>query len=189
MSELVVGSLKGLSANSFVIDVATGSTLDLSAGAVFPAGSIIQVVQTAKTDIFSTTSTTFADVTGLSATITPRSSASKIIVSGTIAWNPRADATSRFRILRGSTAIGIGDAAGTRDRAYGSFIGTAGNNTPTTVLSFNFLDSPNTVNATTYKIQVAISTGTLSLNTTGLDTDTLAVARTISTITLMEVAG
>jgi len=73
MSELAVGSLKGLAANSFVIDVASGSSLDLSAGAVFPAGSVLQVVSTTKTDAFSTTSSSFADVTGLAATITPSS--------------------------------------------------------------------------------------------------------------------
>ena len=80
MSELSVGSLSGLAANSYVIDVAAGSSLDLSAGAVLPAGSIIQVVSTTKTDTFSTTSTSFSDVTGFSVSITPTSTSSKIMV-------------------------------------------------------------------------------------------------------------
>ena len=44
-------------------------------------GGIIQVKQTVKTDTFSTLNETFADVTGLSVSITPKFSTSKIMVS------------------------------------------------------------------------------------------------------------
>ena len=44
------------------------------------AGNIIQVVQAVKTDTFTTSSTSFVDITGLSVTITPSSSSSKILV-------------------------------------------------------------------------------------------------------------
>ena len=60
MSELSLGTLSGLAANSYVVDVASGSSLDLSAGAVLPAGSILQVVSTTKTDTFSSSSTSFS---------------------------------------------------------------------------------------------------------------------------------
>ena len=43
-------------------------------------GGIIQVVSAYKGDNFSTSSTTFVDITGLSATITPKFSTSKILV-------------------------------------------------------------------------------------------------------------
>ena len=43
-------------------------------------GNIIQVKQAYKTDIFSSTSGTFVDVTGLSLTITPSSTSSKVLI-------------------------------------------------------------------------------------------------------------
>ena len=43
-------------------------------------GKIGQVIQTVKTDVFSTTSTSFVDVTGLTASITPSATSSKILV-------------------------------------------------------------------------------------------------------------
>ena len=43
-------------------------------------GGVIQVVQSIKTDTFSTTSQSFVDITGLSAIITPTRSDSKIII-------------------------------------------------------------------------------------------------------------
>jgi len=45
-----------------------------------PTGSVIQVQSTTKTNTFSTTSTSFTDVTGLSVSITPISTSSKILV-------------------------------------------------------------------------------------------------------------
>jgi len=50
------------------------------ASSSMPTGSVLQVVSTTKTDTFSTTSTTFTDVTGLSVTITPTSSSNQILV-------------------------------------------------------------------------------------------------------------
>ena len=41
------------------------------------SGSIIQVVSTTKTDTFSTSSSSFTDITGLSVSITPASSSNK----------------------------------------------------------------------------------------------------------------
>ena len=43
-------------------------------------GGIIQVVQTVKTDDASTTSNSYTDITGLSVTITPRSTSNKILI-------------------------------------------------------------------------------------------------------------
>ena len=45
-----------------------------------PAGSVLQVVQTVKTDTFATTSTSFVDITGVSVAITPSSTSSKILI-------------------------------------------------------------------------------------------------------------
>ena len=48
------------------------------------AGKILQVVSTVKSDVFSTTSQTFTDITGLSATITPANSNNKVFVMAVI---------------------------------------------------------------------------------------------------------
>ena len=48
------------------------------------AGKILQVVSTVKSDVFSTTSQTFTDITGLSATITPANSNTKVFVMAVI---------------------------------------------------------------------------------------------------------
>ena len=45
-----------------------------------PAGSVLQVVQDVKLDTFTTSSTSFTDVTGLSVDITPSSTSSKVLV-------------------------------------------------------------------------------------------------------------
>lgn len=77
-------------ADALVYDASAGEwvaePVDLSAvtgvlpGSALPAGATKQVVQTVKTDTFSTTSLTHVDVTGLSVTITPSSTSSKILV-------------------------------------------------------------------------------------------------------------
>ena len=156
-----------------------------------PAGTILQVVSTTKTDSFATTSTSFTPATGVSATITPISASSKIFISGMLSVNVRAvNAMGRYRLMRNSTAIAIGDTAGARDRATGSYHG--GNSTGadgTSQLSPNFLDSPETTSAVTYSVQIAVDTGFFALNTTHADADLLSRARTASTLTLMEVAG
>ena len=55
------------------------------------SGNIIQVVQSFKGDTFTTTSSTFVDVTGLSVSITPSSSSNKILVSVNICGQGRND--------------------------------------------------------------------------------------------------
>jgi hypothetical protein len=157
-------------------------------------GSILQVVQTVKSNTFSTASTTYTDVTGLSATITPSSTGSKILVLCDIKLGHTVDYDPHFRIVRGGTAIHVGDANGTRPRASGVFnvyssSGTYGYSCGSAVA--HALDSPSTTSAVTYKIQVATySTRTVYVNRSnnfqaGTTYDTLVP----SSITLMEISG
>ena len=149
--------------------------------------SVLQVVSTTKTDTFSTTSTSYTDLTGLSVTITPRFSTSVIWVCAGISLSVSGDIAARFQLVRGSTAIGIGDAAGSRTRAtFGTSPASA--IAPTTQGGFVFLDSPATTTATTYKVQCSVNTGTLFVNRTTSETDSAVFYRTISTITVMEIA-
>lgn len=186
MSELSVGSLSGLAANSYVIDVASGSTLDLSNGATLPAGSILQVVSTTKTDTFSTSSTSFVDVTGLSVSLTPTSTTSKVYVVVTMVASNSGDSADEYQLVRDSTAIGNSTAGSSFNGFYVANtyrFGTTGDNP--VPFSFNFLDSPATTSATTYKVQVATDANTAFVNRIGNNTN----IGTSSTITAMEVAG
>lgn len=153
------------------------------------AGTIVQVVSTTKTDAFTMSSTTFADVTGLSATITPRSTSSKILVSATISGaGVTGTVAIQAKLLRDSTDIAIGDAASTRQRVSAANVnGTS----DLTTMGIEFLDLPNTTSSTTYKIQVRANNSgqTVAVNRSVSDADSSAIPRAVSTITLMEVAG
>jgi hypothetical protein len=149
---------------------------------------ILQVVSTAKTDTFTTTSSTFADITGFSVNITPSSTSSKILVLASFNTSNNASTVSHLRLMRGATAISIGDAAGSRARI--SSAGYANGNTEMPQ-SINFLDSPATTSSTTYKIQMlsSIAGQPVHINRSIPDTDNVGFGREASSITVMEVAG
>jgi hypothetical protein len=174
-------------------------TIDGSAGITYPvvagsssavqasAGKVLQVVQTVKSDTFSSSSGTFVDITGMSVTITPSSSTSKIFVDVVMTCGAPA-VTPRFLVLRGSTSIGIGDANGSRQRAsFGT--GWSGDVNQMTNMSWKFLDSPATTSATTYKVQGLTDGSTFYINRASNypDNATLGIS-VISTITAWEIA-
>jgi len=151
---------------------------------------VLQVVSTAKTDTFTTTSTSFTDVTGLSVAITPTSATSKIFISVMLTGQGVTGTNGlQGRLMRDSTAIAIGDAAGTRTRV--SVGNLDAGSLSSDVSSIMFLDSPATTSSTTYKIQVLSnqSPNTVAVNRSVTDTDNVQVARGISTITVMEISA
>ena len=151
-------------------------------------GSILQVVQTVKTDTFSsTTVSTWIDITGISASITPSSTTSKILVMCSVFGSSQ---TNGFvRLLRGSTAICVGDAAGTRVQASTGSFYTYGDGNITNTQPITFLDSPATTSATTYKLQFWINANSFYINQDRANVDSADRARGASTITLMEVSA
>ena len=154
-------------------------------------GGVIQVVQTVKTDVFTTTSQSFTDITGLSGTITPSSSSNKIQILYTLSVS--GNGYPMFKLLRGSTDIFVGDAASNRVRClFGGYVGGGQMSSMTIPVSGNFLDSPSTTSATTYKIQTGVihTTGyTIVVNRSMSDTDFNYNPRTASSIVLMEVSA
>jgi len=166
----------------------TGKTVTLPAGT---GGKILQVVSTTKTDVFSTTtsSNTWFEITNLSATITPSSTSSKILVLFSVNWGSSTASSGQFRLIRGGSAIAIGDADGTRQRTtisnYSVGSSTGHNQSDTKI----HLDSPSTTSATEYKIEGANENGTFYLNRTGRDGTGGADGRSISSITLIEVGA
>jgi len=182
-SILKVDQLQDSGGNNLV--TSNGSGVITAAG----FGKIGQVVSTTKTDTFSlaTGSNTFADVTGLSATITPSSTSSKIYINFAITYGNSTASIVKAKLIRGSTGISIGDASGSRQRAtVGNYNGVT-NNAMIQTMAQNFLDSPATTSATTYKLQVATENATLYVNRNARNGDSARDGTYTSSITLMEI--
>ena len=152
-------------------------------------GKILQVVSTTKSDTFSTSNSTFTDVTGLNASITPSNSSNKVLVLVHVSGNCDQNARVNMRLVRGSTAIGIGDAYDSRCRTFGG-IYAPNNDSTTETVSCVHLDSPNTTSATTYKIQISFLSGaTIYVNRSDAWSNHITHNTGTSSITLMEIAA
>jgi hypothetical protein len=155
-----------------------------------PAGCILQVVSATKTDVQSTTSQTYADITGLSVSITPSSSSNKILVFYSVAASNSGGSTA-IQLVRDSTAISVGTSAtGSQVAAsLGNYYNTDANSV--SVGSGNYLDSPATTAATTYKLQFRVGDtgGTGRINMSFNQANAAYTLSLVSSITVMEVAG
>ena len=136
------------------------------------AGNVLQVVQgTFATETTSTTST-FAD-TGLTATITPQFTTSKILALVNISATKRTtDTYVGLRLVRDATVISNFnfELGFTNSTALNSVAGGT-----------NYLDSPATTSATTYKVQFNSQSNSASAFICG--------SGSVATITLMEIAA
>ena len=169
-------------ASTLTVDNIVGAT---SSDKIHIPGHVIQVVSAIKDDKQTVTSTSFVDVTGLSVSITPTSTSSKILVL----FNGHGghDNTNYFlwNIVRGSTAIAQPAGSNLYPATANSYVGDGvSSSTNFQNLGMNFLDSPATTSATTYKIQVRTTGGTAIVNGRPSNTNGSAV----STITVMEIA-
>ena len=135
------------------------------------SGGIIQIKQTVKTDLFSTSTTgDTLDVTGVSVTITPTRSDSKIfvMVSGYYG-NDNNDSFAHLFLARsigGGTVdntIAIGDARGSTTRATMSAALRSGGGSSSNVARYfgcQFLNSPSTTSSVEYKLRILVRQGT-----------------------------
>ena len=145
------------STDEFLIsDAGTLKRLDAS---LIGGGLVLQVVQTYSTTVFETTSTSFVDVTNLTAAITPSATSSKVLVILNSVIGNDSSSTNRVRLLRGSTNIGF-SSGGSSHGFYEHNLNPSGA-TGHVSLAFHFLDSPSSTSATTYKIQCHSEVGTL----------------------------
>ena len=187
------------SAGTTTLTLPTTSGTVITTGNI-PTGSVLQVVQTVKTDSFSTASTitsngtalvnTGAAVTGLSASITPSSASNKVLVRVTF-YGCGTSAVGQLLalLLRGSTVIGNAAQSGTaRAGINGRATYVAVPNYGACV-SIDYLDSPSTTSSTTYQVNVGSDTGTIYVGRTQTDGDNSLDSRSSSTITLMEIKG
>jgi len=155
---------------------------------------ILQVVQDIKLDTFSTASTTFTDVTGLTVAITPSATSSKILIICQIAatCSYGAGHACHIQLTGGNTSTYVGDAGGSRVRSSltGSPTATSYGATALPYQTIVYLDSPSTTSATTYKPQVRTgSAGTVYVNRSADDTDSSQFGRFASSITVMEISA
>lgn len=155
--------------------------------------AVVQVKSTAKTDTFTSTSTTYTDITGLSVAITPTSASNKVLIIAQLTVGIGAGASTdvgQFRFTGGNSTNYVGDTASARTRGVFGGFGHAAMNSLNLGLSMVYLDSPATTSATTYKVQGKVSTtytGTFYINRSGSDNDNDGHTRGASSITVMEV--
>jgi len=155
------------------------------------------VVSTVKTDTFTSSSTSFDDVSDLEVTITPRADTSKILVIASVSLGVDSATVAAARLMRDSTPIFVGDTVGSRTSAAMYLRSATAAGTNLDPLQFFLwsspmvvLDDPNTDQATTYKIQVISLFGTnVYLNRSGEDGNAATRARLASSITAIEVTA
>ena len=155
---------------SMIIDGTNGLTFN-NATTQNSGGKVLQVVNATYSTSTSTTSSTYVD-TGLTVSITPLFSTSKILIETFVSFGKNAtNAQGKLQVVRNSTSIiefekGAPYTGTTLVLDVGS-VGTT------------YLDSPATTSATTYKIQFAAQSGYIFINDNN----------GFSTITVMEIAG
>jgi hypothetical protein len=162
--------------NGHVLTVDSTASTGMKWAAAAGGGKVLQVVM-ASTNTQTTNSTTTPADTTLTATITPSSATSKVLVLvsqngvlGTTASNG-----VQLRLMRGATSIlnfsgslGYSQASSTRND---------------TAASCSYLDSPATTSATTYKTQFSQRTSD------GTAVQVQVVTEANSTITLLEIGA
>ena len=163
-------------------------------------GSILQVVSTYKGDHFQTNSTSWTDISGLSASITPSNSGNKILVwacfGGCSTRQVTLDHGHGIRTLRNGSVSNKcnGTAAGSREGA--SFKGNGwsynADHNPGG-LGFHALADPGSTSQLTYKLQVKCQESGYRFTLNGPDnngnTAYVYAARQMSSLTLMEVSA
>jgi len=151
-----------------------------------PSGSVLQVVQGEVLTQISNSSSSYGDV--VTQAITPKFSSSKILIQCSGCATPAAGNALYFKLLRDSTEIGSGTGGG-----YYNVIGalTNPNSSGGTVAfdvkgwSIQYLDSPSSTSAITYKLQAAAVNGTAKIGGRQDNTDIAVPSR----ITLTEIVA
>jgi hypothetical protein len=151
--------------------ITTGSSGQSIPKAALPTGSVLQVVNATYGTATTSSSASYSD-TGLTASITPTSSSSKIlvIVSQSGLNTGSANNGINVKLVRGGTDL-IVFAVAYNFSGGGAICGA----------SASYLDSPATTSSTTYKTQQARFSGAGAISTQA-NSD-------VSTITLMEIAA
>lgn len=144
-----------------------------------------QEYQTEKKTTDSTSSGTFAAISGFSVAITPRSNTSKVRVQAVMKFGTNSSGSAgHYRLMRGSTPINVGTPTGSQDACTGSIAAQLDTKTYCEVI--DFLDEPASASEVTYSVQWRATAGTCYLNRSGNDSGSSAPA-TSSTISVKEI--
>jgi hypothetical protein len=174
------------------LEIWNGTAWRILAFSTPSSGSVLQVQSVTKTDsLVSALTGSPSDISGMTVNITPKSVNSKVLVTAMLNVSQEVSVNEVvMRMVRNSTAIFVGDAAGTRPRVSGYAIG-ATDAFGFRPFSFTHLDSPASTSAVTYKMQWWSTNGSGSayLNRTQNDADLQFRPRAASSITVMEIAG
>ena len=166
------------------MNVLSGSTLTIDSGATITNSGtangfskIAQVVNTTKTDTFSSSSGSYVDVTGVSAAITPSATSSKIFVILTLYVSCDTQTANVFsKLVRGSTQLqeSIVRIPQENQGVYRTYN-----------VSMTDFDSPSSTSEQTYKLQMLTNAGTFYVNRAA-NQGGFSATHTV-TLTLMEV--
>lgn len=159
-------------------------------------GSVLQVLQSTKTDVQTVQSQTFVDISDLNVTITPSSTSSKFLLTSYIPTSSNGHYDLRLvRTVSGTTtALFIGDAAGSRIRSthHGYIVTNFNTSYDMHPISMSYLDSPNTTSAITYGVQGSSAYSSayfIEINEQHSEADSSYAGRTAASFTVMEIAG
>ena len=143
--------------------VLNGTTGDISGSSLtgIDTGKVLAVSEAIKKDTFSTQSTSFTDITGLSVTMTPASTSSKFLINYSVHFQPRDQHYSGgiriVKVVGGTTTddIYVGNANGSRIRCsnYCWSDNESHSRASFRVQTGTFLHSPSTTSAVTFKLQ------------------------------------
>tara|TARA_B100000427_G_scaffold80953_1_gene66173 strand:- start:542 stop:1087 length:546 start_codon:yes stop_codon:yes gene_type:complete len=159
-------------------------------------GGIIQVKSATITNTFNMDSETFADVTGVTVTITPTRSDAKMLVMyngcGSLENNNSFGLIRIVRVIGGTTnsTIYVGD-QGESSQARASSSISATQSYMLNAFSGTFMDSPATTSAVTYKMQAAAGDSGVAvyIGRDHANSNEFSRARTPTSITVMEISG
>jgi hypothetical protein len=157
----------GVGTNGQVLTADSSQTRGLAWTTVSSTPRIGQVVSATSTTSTTTSSAgSFVDITGLSVTITPTSATSKILVM----------ATCQFGTNQGTTSYSVGQTKLLRDATslYTALLGSyfSGGTPPQYLVNYitpsiQWVDSPATTSATTYKLQMNMIFSGVNLTANG----------------------
>ena len=158
-------------------------------------GKVLQTISTVVQGTFSQTlnANTESSSCGLDVTITPSSSSNKVLVLVQATIGIRTDDHVGFVVLRNSSDINayLPSSPGSRS-TFASGSSTRANSYPVGI-SGCFLDSPSTTSSTVYSARLKYGRGAndqdIYLNRAEVDNDSISRQRSVSTITVMEIAG
>jgi hypothetical protein len=167
---MLAGSITSSQISSVSASTLTG-TQTIPRGTL-PTGSVLQVVNATYATDTSTTSTSYV-ATGISASITPTSSSSKIFIVTTFpVYATVASISSYLTLYRGASNLFNVEGAFRLENGAGGTL-TAG--------AISYFDSPATTSSTTYTVYMKSQTSSL--------TTRICLGNATAVITLMEIAA